>query len=172
MTHVTLVTRVDLRWVTLEFSRILAQFVCLNIRGLRKKQNISIQLQPWQKSGGKTQKTQKVTFRRELVRSCVRTRGTGTHLVNLKDFKPSTTNICQIWFSFLFLTFVLTLLVTIFSVYHLRNPTLPQKLHCINLFKCTYFTFHLRGVALLHTPSDQFCAVFTLFQSGMCSYLR
>lgn len=56
VTHVPLVTWVDLRWVTVEFSRVLAQFVCLNISGLRQKEKISIQLQPWQKSGGKRQK--------------------------------------------------------------------------------------------------------------------
>lgn len=58
VTHVPLVTWVDLRWVTVEFSRVLAQFVCLNVSGLRQKEKISIQLQPWQKSGGKRQKAQ------------------------------------------------------------------------------------------------------------------
>lgn len=72
----------------------------------------------------------------------------------------------------------LTLLVTIFSIFNVTNSTLLKKLHCINIFNlfiylfCTYFTFHLRGVALLQTPSDQFCAVFTLFLSGMCPYLQ
>lgn len=41
----------------------------------------------------------------------------------------------------------------------------------IHPFQCTYFTFHLRGVALLQTPSDQFWAVFTLFLRGMWPYL-
>lgn len=50
--------------------------------------------------------------------------------------------------------------------------TLLQQLNCINLIKSTYFTFHLRGVALLQTPSDQFWAVFTLFLSGMWPYLQ
>lgn len=52
------------------------------------------------------------------------------------------------------------------------NPTLVKELHNIHLFKCTYLTFHLRGVALLQAPSAQFCAVFTLLLSGMCPYLR
>lgn len=58
VTHIPLVTWVDLRWVTVEFPRILAQFVRLNVSGLRQKEKLSIQLQPRQESGGKRQKTQ------------------------------------------------------------------------------------------------------------------
>lgn len=58
VTHIPLVTWVDLRWVTVEFSRILAQFVRLNVSGLRQEEKLSIQLQPRQESGGKRQKTQ------------------------------------------------------------------------------------------------------------------
>lgn len=166
VTHIPLVTWVDLRWVTVEFPRILAQFVRLNVSGLRQKEKLSIQLQPRQESGGKRQKTQRWEFKlKHKVKPASLMRDeTCSALSSWNFFKPSTKiikwHICEIWFSFS----VSVLLFYSMSCFKLQ--------HCINPLQCTYFTFHLRGVALLQTPSDQFWAVFTLFLSGMWPYLQ
>lgn len=55
VTDITLVARVDFRWVTLELPGVSAQMIRSNIRSLRQKQHISIQLQPWQQSEDKIQ---------------------------------------------------------------------------------------------------------------------
>lgn len=101
VTHIPLVTWVDLRRVTVEFSRILAQFVRLNVSGLRQEEKLSIQLQPRQESGGKRQKTQ-VQIRRwefklkytvkpaSLMRDETSRQGNLLCSVKLKLFKPST----------------------------------------------------------------------------------